>query len=73
MAVYSVKLAIGTLKGISVPMKAKVNLTIDPSLWQDFRVECVKRQLSASSEIEHFIRERVSSWQVEEPKRAKKK
>jgi hypothetical protein len=43
-------------------MKAKVNLTITPALWQDFRVECVKRQLSASGEVEAFIRGRLSEW-----------
>ena len=47
-------------------MKTKVNLTLDDNLWHSFRVACVTRRLSASSEFETFMRARLVEWKKEE-------
>jgi len=51
-------------------MKTRVSITIDPELWQQFRVACVTRKTNASCEIEGLVRGLLKSW---EQKRRKKK
>jgi len=43
-------------------MKLKVNVTVDDEAWRSFRVECLRRGITASSEIDAFIRARVAEW-----------
>lgn len=43
-------------------MKKKVNLTLDPEIWQTFRIECLRNQTTASREFEGFMRTRLQEW-----------
>jgi hypothetical protein len=40
----------------------KVNIYVDDDIWQDFRIACIKRNTSASQEIERLMRERIELW-----------
>jgi len=44
----------------------RINLSVDPVIWRDFRVACLRRNLSASKEFERFMHWKLSVWQQEE-------
>jgi hypothetical protein len=44
-------------------MKVKTSILIDEDLWLKFRVECVKRKLKASQEIENLIKKRLKEFE----------
>jgi hypothetical protein len=43
-------------------MKTRTNISVDPELWHQFRVECLARHTSASREIEAFVKTRLQQW-----------
>lgn len=45
--------------------KAKVTLTIHPGLWLEFRSTAVSRGVSASAEIEQYMRAQLDKWAKE--------
>ena len=48
----------------------KISLYIDEQLWHRFRIECVKRQTSASREVTDLLEQQLQQWQLEDAKRA---
>src|SRR5262245_10473717 len=51
------------------PMRITVSFN-DTVLWREFRAACIRRQTSASHEIERFVREQLQVWQQEEKDQA---
>jgi hypothetical protein len=51
-------------------MKVRVNITVDPTLWKQFRVLCLQNDTTASAEFDAFMRARVEK---SEQKGGKKK
>ena len=47
----------GTIDGLG-----QVNVLVDETLWQQFRIECLKRKTSASKEIQRLIAEQLQRW-----------
>lgn len=45
------------------PLKGKkVNLYLDEALWQDFRVACIRRKISASHAVGKYMSEQLGRW-----------
>ena len=45
------------------PLKGKkVNLYLDEALWQDFRVACIRRHISASHAVSKYMNEQLDDW-----------
>ena len=40
----------------------KINLYVSEDVWQKFRIECLKRETSASKEVEKLMLKRLKDW-----------
>jgi hypothetical protein len=47
-------------------MKEKATITLDPKLWQQFRMACLERKASASNIIGTLIRWQLARWNNKE-------
>ena len=43
-----------------------VSITIPPELWTEFRIECLRHDITASEAVEHLIQQQIQVWEDEE-------
>jgi hypothetical protein len=44
-------------------MKIRATISLDPTVWKQFRMSCIEHDTNASAELEAYMKTRLQQWE----------